>query len=109
MDQLRMRPLTALCWKVVKINVQTHQVSDVKGAPQRWGPRKEIGALAQNIYTEKSTWVAQLGEHLPLAQVMISDSWDQALHWVLCLAGSLRLPLPLPLTLLVLSHSLSLK
>ena len=81
MDQLRMRPLTALCWKVVKINVQTHQVSDVKGAPQRWGPRKEIGALAQNIYTEKSTWVAQLGEHLPLAQVMILGSWDRVLNW----------------------------
>ena len=26
--------------------------------------------------------MAQLVEHLPLAQVMISESWDQVPHWV---------------------------
>ena len=43
---------------------------------------------------------------LPLAQVMIPGSWDQALHWALCSAGNLLLSLPLPLPWLV--HTLSL-
>ena len=38
-------------------------------------------------------WVAQLVKCLPLAQVMIPGSWDQALHGSL-LRGSLLLPLP---------------
>ena len=33
---------------------------------------------------------------LPLAQVMISRSWDWAPHWAPCSVGSLLLPLPLP-------------
>ena len=43
------------------------------------------------------TWVAQSVKCLPLAQVMILRSWDQALLWALSSAGSLLLPLPLPL------------
>ena len=43
---------------------------------------------------------------LPSAEVMISGSWDGALHRSLHSAGSLLLPLPLPLPLLV--HFLSL-
>ena len=35
-------------------------------------------------------------EHLPLAQVMIPGSWDQALSQAPCSVGSLLLPLPLP-------------
>ena len=54
------------------------------------------------------TWVAQLVKHLPLAQVMISRSWDGGLHWTCCSVGSLLLSLPLLLPLLVLSQSLSL-
>ena len=60
----------------------------------------------------RSTWVAQSGKHLTLAQVMISRSWDRALHqapkWALCSAGSLLLPLPLPSPLLTCSCSFSL-
>ena len=53
------------------------------------------------------TWVAQLVEHLPSAQVMIPEFWDGAPHQTPCLAGSLLLPLPLLLPLLVLSLALS--
>ena len=58
-------------------------------------------------------WVAQWVKPLPSAQVMISGSWDRALHLVLCLAGSLLPPLSLPASLpthdLSLSLSLSVK
>ena len=56
------------------------------------------------------TWVAQSVKHLPLAQVMITGSWDQApCHRAPCSVGSLLLPLPLPpLPLLVCSLTLSL-
>jgi len=39
-------------------------------------------------------------KHLPLAQAVISRSWDGAPRQALCLAGSLLLPLPLPPLLL---------
>ena len=42
------------------------------------------------------TWVAQLVKRLPLAQIMISGSWDGAPGQVPCSEGSLLLPLPLP-------------
>ena len=44
------------------------------------------------------TWKAQWkvpGKPLPLAQVMISGSWDRDPHWALCSAGSLLPPLSL--------------
>ena len=47
--------------------------------------------------------MAQSVKHLPLAQVMISGSWDQVLHWAPCSAGSLLLPLPLPSLVISLS------
>ena len=51
---------------------------------------------------DRGAWVAQSVKCLPLAQVMISRSWDQAFHWAPCSAKglSLLLPLLLPLTLL---------
>ena len=53
--------------------------------------------------------MAQSVKHLPLAQVVISGSWNQVPHWALCSAGSLLLPLPLSLPLIMLlSLSLSL-
>ena len=45
----------------------------------------------------RGTWVTQLIKCLPLDQVMILRSWDPALHWALCSAGSLLLPLTPPL------------
>ena len=55
-----------------------------------------------NIKTKKSSkvreWgarVAQSVKSLPLAQVMISGSWDGALLWAVCTMGSLLLLLPL--------------
>ena len=49
------------------------------------------------------TWVAHLVKHLPLAQVMISGSWDGAPGQASCSAGSWLLPLTparaLPLSL----------
>ena len=45
------------------------------------------------------TWVAQWVKPLPFAQVMISGSWDRALHQALCSAGSLLPPLSLPASL----------
>ena len=39
-------------------------------------------------------------KHLPLAQVMIPRSWDQASHRAPCSVGSLLLPLPLLLFLI---------
>ena len=57
----------------------------------------------------KGAWVAQSVKHVPLAQVMILGSWNQALHQVPCSVGSLLLPLPLPLQpLLMLLLALSL-
>ena len=38
-------------------------------------------------------WVSQSAEHLPLAQVMVLGSWDQAPCRAPCSAGSLLLPL----------------
>ena len=43
------------------------------------------------------TWVVQLVKHLPLAQVMIPESWDQAPSQAPRSAGNLLFPLPLPL------------
>ena len=34
----------------------------------------------------RGTWVAQLVKHLPSTQVMILESWDQALCWAPCSA-----------------------
>ena len=42
-------------------------------------------------------WVAQCVKPLPSIQVMISGSWDRALHRAVCSAGSL-LPLSLSLS-----------
>ena len=56
------------------------------GTPDRWTPNP----LAQSV------------KRLPLAQVMISGSWDWILHQVPCISVSLCLSLPL------LMHTLSL-
>ena len=40
------------------------------------------------------TWVAQVVEHLPSAQVMIPQSWDEVPSQAPCSEGSLLLPLP---------------
>ena len=40
--------------------------------------------------------MAQSVKHLPLAQVIISGSWDPALLLTPCSARSLLLPFPLP-------------
>ena len=53
------------------------------------------------------TWRAHLVKQLPSSQVMISWSWDGALPWALCSAGSLLLLLPLCSLSLTLSHPLS--
>ena len=45
----------------------------------------------------RGIWVAQSVKPLPLAQVMIPRSWDQAPHGAPYSAESLLLPLPLPL------------
>ena len=53
-------------------------------------------------------WVAQWVGPLPLAQVMVSGSWDQAPRWALCSVGSLLPPLSLPASLPTCDLSLSL-
>ena len=55
------------------------------------------------IMNDQGAWVAQSVNHLTLAQVMISGSWDLALHQAPCSEGSLLLPLPLLFPLLMLS------
>ena len=45
----------------------------------------------------RGSWVAQSVKRLPLAQVMISGSRDQAPHRAPCSVANLLLPLPLPL------------
>ena len=45
------------------------------------------------------TWVAQWVKPLPSAQVMISESWDQAPIQALCSVGSLLPSLSLPASL----------
>ena len=53
------------------------------------------------------TWGGQLVKCLPLAQVMIPGSWNQALHQGPCSVGSLLLTFPLPLPYCSLALSLS--
>ena len=60
-----------------------------------------------DMCNSEGTWVAQLVKHLPLAQVMIPGSWDQALHPAPFSAGSLLLPFPLPAALPTYGFSLS--
>ena len=48
------------------------------------------------VVAKRGTWMAQLVEHLPLAQVMILGSWNGAPPQVSCSVGSLLLPFPLP-------------
>ena len=73
---------------------------------------KITGNLKQK---DRGTWVAQQNKHLPLAQVMILESQDQAPSWPPCLSWSLLLPLSLSASPLacalacVCIHSLSLK
>ena len=50
--------------------------------------------------------MVQLVKHLPLAQVMVSEPWDQAPHWAPYSVGSLLLPLLLPMLVLSLCHVL---
>ena len=55
----------------------------------------EFGKVYQNLENMKGTRVAQSVKCLPLAQVMIPESWDQALTWAPCPVGILLLLLPL--------------
>ena len=53
--------------------------------------------------------MAQLVAQLPLAWVVILESWDRVLHWDPCSVGSLLLPLTLPPLMLSVSLFLKLK
>ena len=44
----------------------------------------------------RDSWVAQLVGHLPLAQLMVLESWDGAPHQAPCSMGNLLLPLFFP-------------
>ena len=57
------------------------------------------------ILINRGAWAAQWVKRLPLAQVMILLSWDQALHGAPCSAGSLLLPLLPPPLMLALTLS----
>ena len=51
-----------------------------------------LGERVAYVFQEdqmRGTWVAQWVKPLPLAQVMISGSWDRAPHRALCSTGSL--------------------
>ena len=68
----------------------------------------EYGRLSKKCYIKNSkfrgAWVAQWVKPLPSAHVMVSGSWDRALHQAFCSAGSLLPPsLCLHLCLLVIS------
>ena len=54
---------------------------------------KEIITMKVRIW---GAWAPQSVKCLPVAQVMILRSWDQALCRASCSLGSLLLPLPLP-------------
>ena len=82
-----------------------------------WDRPSLLGDSREQIFNnqQRGTWVAQSVKHLPLAQVMISGSWDGAPCQGPCSVGSLFLPLSLLLHppflimhLLVFSLSLSL-
>ena len=47
-----------------------------------------------NICCLKEAWVVQLVQHLPLACIMISGSWDRALHGAPCSVGGSVSPSP---------------
>ena len=55
----------------------------------------------------RGAWVAQWVKPLPLAQVMISGSWDRVPHRALCSAGSLLPSLSLPASTSTCDFSLS--
>ena len=46
----------------------------------------DVCKVFENVNSLWSTCVAQLVKRLPLAQVMISGSWDQVLSWAPCSA-----------------------
>ena len=58
-------------------------------------------------YVLWDSWVAQVVERLPSAQVMMLGSWDRAPHQGPCMEKSLLISLPLPFPLLVVFVSLS--
>ena len=73
-----------------------HRISEKQVELRKDSNRVEIIQYccgSQNVAPE-GAWVAQLVKGLPSAWVMIPRSWDGALHWVPCSAGSLFLPLP---------------
>ena len=74
--------------------------------------RKSRQQHPQQVKGSFGCLVAQLVKRLPLAQVMIPGSWDQAPHQAPCSVGSQLLPFPLPLLrhvlFLFLTYALSL-
>ena len=48
---------------------------------------KEIESVIKNL--PRNAWVPQSVKHLPAAQVMIPESWDQVPHPAPCSVGSL--------------------
>ena len=69
---------------------------------------KEVYVLLLKLLIIGVPWEAQFVKCLPLAQVMISASWDQAPCWALCPVGSLFLSISITLLVLFLSHLLCL-
>ena len=82
-------------------------VSEARGGCSWEGTKNGDDRLVRSERHGRGAWVAQLVKGLPLAQVMILGSWDQALNWAPCSVGSLFLPLLLPLLVHMLSLSLS--
>ena len=71
-------------------------------------PAKISDSLTELNGKTRDAWVAQSVKCLPLAQIMILGSWDQALNPASCSVENLLLPLLLLLPLFVLARSLSL-
>lgn len=94
--------------KILSYIFRDAQVKTEKSSSQNEGSpcaRGEVKSCAgQDTYLGGS-WVAQSVKHLPLGPVVISGSWDRALYWAPCSAGSQFFPLSLPFALLFLPLS----
>ena len=101
--------------------MESDRKESYRGAPRWLGPWNArlliLGIVSSSPmlgieFISKTNKQGHLGgsavKRLPLAQVMISGSWDLAPCWASCSERSLLLPLPLPFPPFLLSLSLSL-
>ena len=88
-----------LCLYKFMPNYQYKKLIQIDIKDNHWKLLISVRVANLNIYKFLGTWVAQSAMHLPLAQVLIPESWNRAPGQAPSSAGSLLLPPPLPLSI----------